>query len=86
MGTVERRISIDPVDSDRRAVLRGDQILIDSNHNGALDASDQVLSNAGAGDALLVGDFDGDGKDEPVWLDPQSGKSSQSASGDRTAR
>jgi len=71
---------------DEIAVLRGDQILIDSNHNGALDASDQVLSNAGAGDALLVGDFDGDGKDEPVWLDPQSGKSSQSASGDRTAR
>lgn len=71
---------------DEIAVLRGDQILIDSNHNGSLDAADQVLSTAGAGDALLVGDFDGDGKDEPVWLDPQLGKSSQSASGDRTAR
>jgi hypothetical protein len=35
---------------------------------------------------LLVGDFDGDGKDEPVWLDPQSGPRSQSASGDRTSR
>jgi hypothetical protein len=71
---------------DEIAVLRGDQILIDSNHNGSLDAADQVLSTAGAGDALLVGDFDGDGKDEPVWLDPHSGKSTQSAATDRTAR
>jgi hypothetical protein len=44
-------------------------VIVDSNHNGTIDATDMVFELQGLESSkavVAVGDFDGDGKDEPA--------------------
>lgn len=51
---------------DDLAIVRGNEVIVDSNGNGHIDATDQVfLLDADQG-TVIVGDFDGDGRDEPA--------------------
>ncbi len=51
---------------DELAVIRGDQVLIDSNGNGRFDATDRVFQLDSEEGTVIAGDFDGDGDDEPA--------------------
>ncbi|MEZ6077461.1 MAG: hypothetical protein R3C56_17865 [Pirellulaceae bacterium] len=41
-------------------------MLVDSNGNGRFDATDQVFQLDSAEGTVVVGDFNGDGRDEPA--------------------
>jgi protocatechuate 3,4-dioxygenase beta subunit len=51
---------------DELAIIRGNQVLVDSNANGKIDATDQVFLLDSADGTVIVGDFDGDGKETPA--------------------
>lgn len=53
---------------DEIAVVRGSLLMIDSNHNQQLDATDQVFQLEGDGRSVVVCDLDGDGRDEASIL------------------
>jgi hypothetical protein len=42
-------------------------VIVDSNGNGRLDATDKVFEIQGEGQSVVVGDFDGDGLDEAAF-------------------
>ena len=52
--------------STRSAIFRDGKWIIDTNGNRQIDAADQVLEFGGPGDQPVVGDFNGDGTDEPA--------------------
>jgi hypothetical protein len=52
---------------DEIAIVRGNQVIVDSNGNGRLDVTDRVFEIEGEGDGIVVGDFDGDGIDEAAF-------------------
>ena len=49
---------------DDMAIVRGNQVIVDSNANGRIDATDQVFLLQEDVGTVIAGDFDGDGKDE----------------------
>lgn len=51
---------------DEIAIVRGNQVIVDSNGNGKIDATDQVFLLESTDGDVIVGDFDGDGNDEPA--------------------
>jgi hypothetical protein len=51
---------------DDLAIVRGNQVIVDSNANGHIDATDQIFQLEDEEGTVIVGDFDGDGKDEPA--------------------
>ncbi|MFO0941130.1 MAG: SpaA isopeptide-forming pilin-related protein [Pirellulales bacterium] len=51
---------------DEIAIVRGNQVIVDSNANGQIDATDQVFLLESNDGTVIVGDFDGDGNDEPA--------------------
>ena len=51
---------------DEIAVVRGNRVIVDSNDNGRIDATDQVFLLDSETGTVIVGDFDGDGRDEPL--------------------
>jgi len=53
---------------DEVAVIRGNRLIIDSNRNEKLDATDRVFELEGSDGEIVIGDFDGDGKDEPALI------------------
>lgn len=55
---------LDP--QDEIGIVRGNQVIVDSNHNGRIDATDQVFLLETGDGSVIVGDFDGDGIDEPA--------------------
>jgi hypothetical protein len=58
-------------------------VIVDSNGNGRLDATDRVFEIQGEGENVVVGDFDGDGIDEAAYYSTQSGSdSAQDGDGD----
>jgi hypothetical protein len=79
---------------DEIAVVRGDRVIVDSNNNGRLDATDRVFEIQGEGENVVVGDFDGDGVDEAAYYAKRSasdasddpGQEDSTALGHRQAR
>ena len=53
---------------DEVAIIRGNRLIIDSNRNEKLDATDRVFELEGNGGDIVVGDFDGDGRDEAALI------------------
>ncbi len=51
---------------DDIGIVRGRQVIIDTNGNGRIDATDQVFMMDDVGN-VIAGDFDGDGRDEPAY-------------------
>jgi protocatechuate 3,4-dioxygenase beta subunit len=51
---------------DELAIVRGKEVIVDSNGNGHIDATDQVFMLESDTGSVIVGDFDGDGRDEPA--------------------
>jgi hypothetical protein len=52
---------------DEVAVVRGSDLIVDSNGNGAWDVTDSVFKIEGEGSNVVVGDFDGDSIDEAAF-------------------
>ena len=52
---------------DEVAVVRGRDLIVDSNGNGQLDATDRVFEIEGEAGQVVVGDFNGDGIDEAAF-------------------
>ncbi|MFM9116910.1 MAG: hypothetical protein ACKOU6_12210, partial [Planctomycetota bacterium] len=50
---------------DEIGVYRAGVWYVDTNHNHQLDAHDRVFQLGGPSDTPVVGDWNGDGKDEP---------------------
>jgi hypothetical protein len=67
---------------DEIAVVRGDRVIVDSNNNGRLDATDRVFEIQGEGENVVVGDFDGDGVDEAAYYAKRSASDASDASDD----
>jgi hypothetical protein len=52
---------------DEIAVVRGRDLIVDSNGNGKWDATDRIFEIEGEAGQVVVGDFDGDGVDEAAF-------------------
>ena len=52
---------------DEIAVVRGRDLIVDSNGNGHFDATDRVFEIEGDAGQVVVGDFNGDGIDEAAF-------------------
>lgn len=67
---------------DEIAIVRGNKVIVDSNHNGQIDVTDQVFLLESAEGTVIVGDFDGDGNDEPaLYQTPDQQRSLQARRG-----
>ena len=51
---------------DELAIIRGNMVIVDSNRNGRIDATDQVFVLESSEGTVIVGDFNGDGKQVPA--------------------
>ena len=66
---------------DEVAIIRGNRMIIDSNRNEKLDATDRVFELEGSDGDIVVGDFDGDGKDEAALIKHATGFKTRSHDG-----
>jgi serine-aspartate repeat-containing protein C/D/E len=63
---------------DEIAIVRGNKVIVDSNGNGQIDVTDQVFLLESTEGTVIVGDFDGDGNDEPaLYQSPEQQRSLQ---------